>query len=72
MSHWMTPALQLSARAASALLAALVGLNLTGCASLWGASKTETSLAEYRQYMAERAAAENAETEEEDEHSGEV
>ena len=65
----MTPALQLPARAASALLAALVGLNLTGCASLWGASETETSLDKYRQYMAERAAAEFAETEEEDERS---
>ena len=65
----MTPAPQLPARAASALLAALVGLNLSGCASLWGASERKTSLAEYRQYMAERAAAEYAETEEEDEPS---
>ncbi len=65
----MIPALQLPARAASALLAVLVGLNLTGCASLWGASGTGTSLDEYRQYMAERAAAEFAEPDEEDERS---
>ncbi len=47
-------------------LAAFIGLNLTGCASLWEGSRSGTSLAEYRQYMAERAAAEVEETEKED------
>jgi Flp pilus assembly protein TadD len=62
----MTPALHLPTQAGFALLAALVGLALTGCASMWGGSKTETSLDEYREYMAERAAAEVEETKEED------
>ncbi|MBW2716798.1 MAG: hypothetical protein JRD03_12005, partial [Deltaproteobacteria bacterium] len=65
----MTLALHLPARSVSVFLAALISLNLTGCASLWGGSETETSLAEYRQYMAERAAAEIAEADEEDEAS---
>jgi Tfp pilus assembly protein PilF len=62
----MTPASHLPARIASALLVALLGLNGTGCASLWGKSQSQTSLDEYRQYMAERAAAESAEVEEDD------
>jgi Tfp pilus assembly protein PilF len=62
-------ALHLSARAACALLATSLGLNLTGCASLWGASQKQTSLDEYRQYMAERAAAEVEEVAEEDKPS---
>jgi Tfp pilus assembly protein PilF len=49
----------------ASLLACLVGLALPGCALLPGSSKSETSLDEYRQYMAERAAAEVQETEEE-------
>jgi Flp pilus assembly protein TadD len=61
----MTLALDLPARAASALLAALVGLSLAGCALL-PTPESETSLDEYRQYMAERAAAEVEETEEKD------
>jgi Tfp pilus assembly protein PilF len=61
----MTLALDLPVRAAPALLAALVGLNLAGCALL-PTPESETSLAEYRQYMAERAAAEVAEPEEKD------
>jgi len=65
----VTPALHLPARAARALLATFVGLSLTGCASLWGDRQTETSLEEYREYMAERAAAEIEEVEEEDERS---
>jgi Flp pilus assembly protein TadD len=65
----MTYALHLPARAVSVFLAALISLNLTGCASLWSAPASETSLDQYRQYMAERAAAEVAETEEEDEAS---
>ena len=65
----MTLASHLSARAASALLTTLIGLNGTGCASLWGTPQTATSLEEYRQYMAERAAAEIAEVEEDDERS---
>jgi Tfp pilus assembly protein PilF len=64
----MTLALHLPARSVSVFLTALISLNLTGCASLWGA-ETETSLAEYRQYMAERAAAEIAEADDEDEAS---
>jgi Flp pilus assembly protein TadD len=44
---------------------ALLGLNGTGCASLWGKSDPQTSLDEYREYMAERAAAEIEEVEEE-------
>jgi len=54
----MPLALHSPGRIAPALLIALIALNGTGCASLWGASNTETSLDEYRQYMAERAAAE--------------
>jgi len=65
----MTTALHLPARAASVLLAALIGLDLTGCASFWGTAETETSLEEYRQYMAERAAAEIEEVEKKDEPS---
>jgi Tfp pilus assembly protein PilF len=65
----VTLALHLPARAACALLATFIGLNLTGCASLWGDRQTETSLKEYRQYMAERAAAEAEEVEEEDKPS---
>ena len=65
MSHWMTPAYHLPARPASVILVVVIGLGLTGCA-LWGGPKTETSLEEYRQYMAERAAAEAEEVEEED------
>ncbi|HEX9813409.1 MAG TPA: hypothetical protein VGB31_00515, partial [Myxococcota bacterium] len=65
----MTTALHLPARAASVLLAALIGLDLTGCASFWGTAETETSLEEYRQYMAERAAAEIKEVEKKDEPS---
>jgi Tfp pilus assembly protein PilF len=61
----MTLALHLPARAACVLLAASIALSLTGCASLWGASQEGTSLEEYRQYMAERAAAEIEEVEEE-------
>jgi Tfp pilus assembly protein PilF len=61
----MTLAIHLPARVACALLATSLGLNLTGCASLWGTSRNETSLEEYRQYMAERAAAESEEVEEE-------
>jgi len=65
----MTLGIHLPARAACALLATSIGLNLAGCASLWGASQTGTSLEEYRQYMAERAAAEYEEVEEENEVS---
>jgi Tfp pilus assembly protein PilF len=61
----VTPIPHLPDRAARALLATFIGLNLTGCASLWGDGQTETSLEEYRQYMAERAAAEMEEVEEE-------
>lgn len=57
------------ARAASALLATLIGLTGTGCASLWGGSRTGTSLEEHREYMAERAAAKIEEVEERDERS---
>jgi Tfp pilus assembly protein PilF len=56
----------LPARIASSLLVALLGLNGTGCASLWGKSQSQTSLGEYREYMAERAAAEVEEVEEYD------
>jgi Tfp pilus assembly protein PilF len=56
----------LPARIASSLLVALLGLNGTGCASLWGQSQPRTSLDEYREYMAERAAAEAENVEEED------
>jgi Tfp pilus assembly protein PilF len=49
----------------AALLACLVGLALPACALLPGVSESETSLDEYREYMAERAAAEVQETEEE-------
>ena len=62
----MTPAFHLPARIASSLLVALLGLNGTGCASLWGKSQSQTSLGEYRKYMAERAAAEVEEVEEYD------
>ncbi len=62
----MTHALHLPVRVASVLVAGLAWLALTGCASPWGATETETSLEEYRQYMAERAAAEVEETEEDD------
>ncbi len=62
----MTLAIHLPARAACVLLAISLGLNLTGCASLWGKSQSQTSLDEYRQYMAERAAAEVEEVEEDD------
>jgi superkiller protein 3 len=65
----VTPALHLPARAARALLATFVGLSVTGCASLWGDRQSETSLEEYREYMADRAAAELEEVEEEDERS---
>jgi Flp pilus assembly protein TadD len=44
----------------------LVCLNLAGCASLWSAPETSTSLDEYREYMAERAAAEAEVADEED------
>jgi Flp pilus assembly protein TadD len=64
----MTPALHLPARPAPAILVVLIGLGLTGCA-LWGAPKTGTSLEKYREYMAERAAAEIEEVDEEDEPS---
>jgi len=53
----VTPAFHLPARIASSLLVALLGLNGTGCASFWGKSQPQTSLDEYREYMAERAAA---------------
>jgi Tfp pilus assembly protein PilF len=64
----MRIARHLPARVASTLLIALIGLHGIGCA-LWGGPKTETSLAEYRQYMAERAAAENEPVEKKDEPS---
>ena len=54
----MTPAPHLPARVASSLLAALLVLTGTGCASLRGATRPQTSLEDYREYMAERAAAE--------------
>ncbi len=57
------------ARAACALVASLIGLTGTGCASLWGGFRTKTSLSEHREYMAERAAAEFGEVEERDERS---
>ncbi len=57
------------ARAASVLLASLIGLTGTGCASLWGGPRTQTSLEEHRQYMAERAAAEFEQVEQKDERS---
>jgi Flp pilus assembly protein TadD len=47
-------------------LIALLGLGEFGCA-LWGGATTQTSLAEYRQYMAERATAENEAVEKKDE-----
>jgi len=65
----MMPALRLLAHLGRSLLATAIGLSLFGCASLWGRSESETSLEEYRQYMAERAAAEVAEDEEKDEPS---
>ncbi len=65
----MTSTPQLPARFACALLVALVGLHGAGCALLPGASQSQTSLDEYREYMAERAAAEVAEVEQEDEAS---
>jgi len=61
----MTAALDRSIRAASVLLACLLAAALMGCASLWGAGESETSLDQYREYMAERAAAELEETEKE-------
>ena len=64
----MTLATHLPVRKVPAILVVLISLSLTGCA-LWGAPENETSLAEYRQYMAERAAAEVAESESEDELS---
>jgi Flp pilus assembly protein TadD len=62
----VTSASHLPARIASALLMALLGLNGTGCASLWSQSESQTSLDEYREYMAERAAAEVAEPDADD------
>jgi len=65
----MTAALCLPARAANALriaLIALLGMGGIGCA-LWGGSKSGTTLAQYRQYMAERAAAENEAVEQKEE-----
>ncbi|MFQ5681626.1 MAG: hypothetical protein ACE5GG_06255, partial [Candidatus Omnitrophota bacterium] len=50
-----------SARSASALLAILFGLDLTGCSTLLDRSGSDRSFQEYRQYMAERTAAEVAE-----------
>jgi Tfp pilus assembly protein PilF len=47
-------------------LVALLGLNGTGCASLWSRSGSQTSLDEYREYMAEREAAEFKEVEDGD------
>ena len=61
----MTAAFDRSIRVASVLLAFLLAAALTGCASLWGTSESETSLDQYREYMAERAAAEFEETEKE-------
>ena len=62
----MTPSPDWPTWAVASILACLVGLALPGCALMPGASKSETSLDEYRRYMAERAAAEVQETEEED------
>jgi Flp pilus assembly protein TadD len=56
----------LPARIASSFLVALLGLAGAGCASLLGKSQPHTSLSEYREYMAERAAAEAEEVEEDD------
>ena len=50
------------ARAASALLVVFLAPTLSGCAS-FGNSQSNSSFGEYRQYMAERAAAEVAEAE---------
>jgi len=65
----VTPAFHLPARIATSLLVALLGLNGAGCASLWGKSQPQTSLDEYREYMAERAAAGVEEVEQEQEPS---
>ena len=65
----MTLVPQLPTRTASALLATLIGLTGTGCASLWGGSRTGTSLDEHREYMAERTAVEMAKVENRDERS---
>jgi Tfp pilus assembly protein PilF len=59
----------LPSRIASSLLVALLSLNGIGCASLWGKSEPQTSLDEYREYMAERAAVEFEEAAEEEEPS---
>lgn len=61
----MTSRLRRSTRILAGLLVCLAGLAPLGCALLPGASERETSLGEYREYMAERAAAEIQETEEE-------
>lgn len=54
-------------RCAPALLAILFGLSGTGCATLMDRFGSDSSYRNYRQQMAERAAAESAEVAEEDE-----
>ena len=61
----MHPACRRLERAASALLAIFLATILSGCALL-GNSNTNPSFREYREYMAERAAVEVAEVEEEE------
>jgi Flp pilus assembly protein TadD len=56
-----------SARSAPALLVILLGLDLTGCSTLLDRSGSDRSFDEYRQYMAERTAAELAEDADEEE-----
>jgi len=56
-----------SARSASALLVIFFGLDLTGCSTLLNRSGSDRSFEEYRQYMAERTAAELAEDTDEEE-----